>query len=167
MNRHQSPALFAGLIAVSVLAAPTSQVLASEDSEFNQPGNYLIADQFNNRVIEVDANGKIIWHFGLGPADFSPDSIIGVNDAQRVGKLTLMAGTGTPGAQPQAPNCSNPAALSGQSCDFSEPGGPHCLAIPDVLESREPVSTSSMPRCKAPGCPGPRTHHRSGEPADY
>jgi len=27
---------------------------------------------------------------------------------QRVGDLTLMAGTGTPGGQPEAPNCTNP-----------------------------------------------------------
>jgi PQQ-like domain len=69
--------------------------------------HYLIADQFNNRVIEVDHQGNIVWHFGLGPADFSPASIIGVNDAQRVGEFTLMAGTGTPGGQPEAPNCTN------------------------------------------------------------
>src|SRR5579859_6940646 len=72
---------------------------------FNRPGNILIADQFNNRVIEVTAGGKIVWSFGLGPNDFSPRSVIGVNDAQRVGDLTLMAGTGTPaGVIPQAPN---------------------------------------------------------------
>jgi hypothetical protein len=71
---------------------------------FNKPGNILIADQFNNRVIEADANGNIVWHFGLGPNDFSARSIIGCNDAQRVGTLTLMAGTGTPpGVIPQAP----------------------------------------------------------------
>jgi hypothetical protein len=77
-------------------------------SEFNQPGNYLIADQFNNRVIEVGPHGNIVWQFGRGPADFSSASIIGVNDAQRVGRLTLMSGTGTPGGQPEAPNCTNP-----------------------------------------------------------
>jgi len=72
---------------------------------FNRPGNILIADQFNNRVIEVDPAGNILWSFGLGPNDFSPQSIIGCNDAQRVGPLTLMAGTGTPpGVIPQAPN---------------------------------------------------------------
>ncbi|HZV33834.1 MAG TPA: hypothetical protein VFB72_04590, partial [Verrucomicrobiae bacterium] len=43
--------------------------------------------------------------FGLGPNDFSARSIIGCNDAQRVGFLTLMAGTGTPpGVIPQAPD---------------------------------------------------------------
>jgi hypothetical protein len=72
---------------------------------FNTPGNILIADQFNNRVIETDPAGNIIWQFGLGPTNFSDKSIIGVNDAQRVGFFTLMAGTGTPpGVIPQATN---------------------------------------------------------------
>jgi hypothetical protein len=72
---------------------------------FNTRGNILIADQFNNRVIEADPAGNIVWSFGLGPNDFSPSSVIGCNDAQRVGNLTLMAGTGTPpGVIPQAPN---------------------------------------------------------------
>lgn len=72
---------------------------------FNTAGNILIADQFNNRVIEADPAGNIVWSFGLGPNDFSAKSIIGCNDAQRVGPLTLMAGTGTPpGVIPQAPN---------------------------------------------------------------
>src|ERR1700682_2923468 len=65
---------------------------------------FLIADQFNNRVIEVDRAGNILWHFGRGPNDVSRASIIGVNDAQRVGDLTLMAGTGAPpGTEPQRP----------------------------------------------------------------
>jgi hypothetical protein len=82
-------------------------VAMSQDSEFNEPGNYLIADQFNNRVIEVDRHGNVVWQFGLGPADFSPASIVGTNDAQRVGDLTLMAGTGVPPGQLEAPNCTN------------------------------------------------------------
>jgi hypothetical protein len=73
--------------------------------EFNQRGNILISDQFNNRVIEIDPSGKIVWSFGRGPNDFTAKSVIGVNDAQRVGMLTLMAGTGTPaGVIPQAPD---------------------------------------------------------------
>jgi hypothetical protein len=63
---------------------------------FNQPGNILIADQFNNRVIEIDTKGNIVWSFGVGPKDFSARSIVGVNDAERVGTRTLMAGTGIP-----------------------------------------------------------------------
>src|SRR5581483_1633279 len=49
-----------------------------------------------NRVVEIDRSHRIVWQFGLGPSDFSARSIIGVNDAQRVGTLTLMAGTGDP-----------------------------------------------------------------------
>jgi hypothetical protein len=46
-----------------------------------------------------------VWQFGLGPNDFSEHSIVGTNDAQRVGQITLMAGTGIPpGVDPNAPN---------------------------------------------------------------
>jgi hypothetical protein len=109
MNPHGRAIIIGFLISTAALGVIVGGVLADADSEFNERGNYLIADQFNNRVIEVDPNGKIVWQFGKGPADFSRDSIIGVNDAQRVGKLTLMAGTGTPGGQPEAPDCTNPA----------------------------------------------------------
>ena len=91
--------------AVLIAATNVSAQVAVLKNGFNDPGNILIADQFNNRVIEVKPNGKIVWQFGLGPNDFSPQSIIGCNDAQRVGPLTLMAGTGTPaGVIPQAPD---------------------------------------------------------------
>lgn len=86
-------------VLATVIAACLSAV--AQESEFNSRHNTLIADQFNNRVIEADRTGKIVWQFGLGPTDFSPASIIGTNDAQRVGELTLMAGTGTPGASPK------------------------------------------------------------------
>lgn len=95
------------LCVVSLLVLACASAFAQGD-QFNKRGNTLIADQFNNRVIEVTPTGRIVWQFGLGPADFSPASVIGVNDAQRVGSLTLMAGTGTPGGQPEAPNCANP-----------------------------------------------------------
>lgn len=74
------------------------------DDQFNRRGNILISDQFNNRVIETNERGEIIWVYGKGPLDFTPDSIIGVNDAERIGENTLMAGTGTPGGViPQVP----------------------------------------------------------------
>jgi len=105
-TRKQAP-LRKGLQAA--LAASLSLLCASlpalADGGFNTPGNILIADQFNNRVLEADASGNIVWQFGLGPNDFSSHSIIGCNDAQRVGTLTLMAGTGTPpGVVPTTPN---------------------------------------------------------------
>ena len=97
--------VFAAALVAVVLAYTVTA--PAQEGRFNSRDNTLIADQFNNRVIEVDRRGNIVWHFGLGPADFSPASIIGVNDAQRVGPFTLMAGTGTPGGQPEAPNCTN------------------------------------------------------------
>jgi hypothetical protein len=73
------------------------------EGEFNQPGNILITDQFNNRVIEIDPAGNIVWRFGNGPGDTSPNAIVGTNDAERVGDLTLMSGTGIPPGA--TPNC--------------------------------------------------------------
>src|SRR6266566_3605766 len=65
-------------------------------SEFNRPGNILITDQFNNRVIEIDPAGNIVWQFGNGPGDTSANAIVGTNDAEHVGNFTLMSGTGIP-----------------------------------------------------------------------
>lgn len=68
-------------------------------------GPIVIADQFNNRVIEVDrASHKVIWHFGNGSDLPGPHSVVGVNDAERFGPFTLISGTGTP---PGLPGCSD------------------------------------------------------------
>jgi hypothetical protein len=106
-GKHYWPVL--ALVAATALAALLpGQAFASSGSvgrDFNDPGNILIADQFNNRVIEIDPAGHIVWHFGLGPNDVSANSIIGTNDAERVGDLTLMAGTGAPaGFEPACPS---------------------------------------------------------------
>src|SRR2546425_1360563 len=78
----------------SVFAANTPKIT---NGGFNQPGNILITDQFNNRVIEIDRAGDIVWQFGNGPHDTSANAIAGTNDAERVpGGLTLMSGTGVP-----------------------------------------------------------------------
>ena len=77
----------------SVFAVKTATVT---NSGFNQPGNILITDQFNNRVVEIDPAGNIVWQFGNGPGDHSANAITGTNDAERIGTLTLMSGTGTP-----------------------------------------------------------------------
>jgi hypothetical protein len=93
-----------GVTGILLSANPVPAEGSGLSRNFNKPGNITIADQFNNRVIEISPAGNIVWSFGLGPNDFSARSIIGVNDAQRVGTLTLMAGTGTPaGVIPQAP----------------------------------------------------------------
>ena len=90
----------------AITAVPDAAVQSDRQNgdDAGSARRYLIADQFNNRVIEVDRAGNILWHFGRGPNDISAASIIGVNDAQRVGDLTLMAGTGAPpGTEPKCP----------------------------------------------------------------
>ena len=84
---------------VAILLAGTSLTFVmrgNAQSKFNQTGNILITDQFNNRVIEIDARGNIVWEFGNGPGDTAANTIVGTNDAERVGDLTLMSGTGIP-----------------------------------------------------------------------
>jgi hypothetical protein len=80
----------------AVLLCTVSAGAWTAPGTFNQPGNILIADQFNNRVIEIDRAGDIVWSWGLGPHDFSANSPLGVNDSERVGNDTLMAATGIP-----------------------------------------------------------------------
>jgi hypothetical protein len=92
-----------GLFGLVLIGADAA--LADSDSAFNHHGNLLIADQFNNRVIEIDPAGNIVWQFGVGPGDVTATSILGTNDAQRVGASTLMAGTGAPaGSEPACTN---------------------------------------------------------------
>ena len=109
--------------------------------EFNQANNVLIADQWNNRVIETTPSGAIIWSFVLGPNDFSTNSPISVNDAERVGDYTLMANPGdAPGVIPQTPNGSvdnrvllvDPAGnVVRQYGQFGQTGdGPNLLSVP-------------------------------------
>lgn len=89
--------LISGCLGLAIAAVGISSAQAEGfglRNDFNRPGNILIADQFNNRVIEVLPSGEIVWQFGLGPGDLSARSVIGCNDAERVGDLTLMTGTG-------------------------------------------------------------------------
>ena len=68
-------------------------------------GNVLIADQYNNRIIEVTRQGDIVWSFGDGSSVPGPTSIVAPNDAERLPNgETLMSGTGTPpGTEPECP----------------------------------------------------------------
>jgi hypothetical protein len=90
--------LIAGL-AISFFVINSHSALALSAS-FNNSGNVLISDQFNNRAIEVDRNKHIVWSFGSGDPNLcnpGPGAIIGLNDAERLSDgLTLLAGTGIP-----------------------------------------------------------------------
>ena len=86
------------LIVSSLLALCAGPALAASNG-FNQPGNILISDQFNNRVIEINPQKQIVFQFGSNdPAlcNPGPGAIIAPNDAERLsGGLTLIPGTGT------------------------------------------------------------------------
>jgi hypothetical protein len=85
--------------ATAALACIALATPAAASGLFNQPGNILITDQFNNRVLEVTRTGKIAWSFGTGgPSQCTAGTgtVIAPNDAERLpGGLTLIAGTGT------------------------------------------------------------------------
>ena len=89
-----------------------SSAVSAAGGGFTTPGNVLVTDQFNNRVVEINpATRDIVWSFGSGNPTLcnpGPGAIIGPNDAERLsGGLTLIAGTGVPaGASPTAPTFS-------------------------------------------------------------
>jgi hypothetical protein len=91
------------------LADSASAVASAEDearfahARFNGTGNMIISDQFNNRVIEIDLQGNIVWSFGDGSSVAGPTSIVGPNDVERIGEKTLIAGSGA--AAGDEPTC--------------------------------------------------------------
>ena len=104
-----STLLLASTVIMSILPI-VSASSANTVSGFNQPGNLLITDQFNNRIIEVNpATNQIVWSFGSGNGllcNPGPHAIIGSNDAERLsGGLTLMVGTGIPAGVPGTTAC--------------------------------------------------------------
>ena len=96
-------------VGAALLVLGCAGLVFAQGNEFNTRGNILISDQYNNRLIEVHpTNHRIVWHFGNGSSVAGPHSVVGVNDAQRIGPFTLVAGTGVPpGAEP---TCSNGCA---------------------------------------------------------
>jgi outer membrane protein assembly factor BamB len=95
--------IFSAALVAVVLACT---VAASAGDHYNQHGNILMADQFNNRVLEVDPKtNEIIWSFGDGSSTAGPTSVVAPNDFQRVGDINLVAGTGAPpGSEPTCPS---------------------------------------------------------------
>ena len=110
-QRPLAKALFA-LIFLAVLSVPAALASSgmSYHSGFNQPGNLLVTDQFNNRVVEINPfNNNIVWSFGSNNPSLcnpGPGAIIGPNDAERLSDgLTIIAGTGIPpGASSSMPS---------------------------------------------------------------
>jgi hypothetical protein len=100
VSRLKAWACAAWFVAASALS------LYAQGNNYNTPGNVLVSDQYNNRLLEVNPdNHNVVWRFGNGSSVAGPHSVVGVNDAQRVGDVTLVAGTGVPaGAEPTCPN---------------------------------------------------------------
>lgn len=91
---------------------PSTTATGGSGSLFNRPGDLLITDQFNNRVIEVNPLTKqIVWSFGSGNSTLcnpGPGAIIGSNYAERLaGGLTVLAGTGIPSGVPGTTACAD------------------------------------------------------------
>ena len=134
------------VVGVTLLAAGP----ASAASVFNQRGNILISDQFNNRVIEVDPVSKtIVWKFGNGSSVAGPKSVVAPNDAQRVGDLTLISGTGAP--QGTEPGCMNAPCLDNRVFVVNQAGnivwqyGKAGVSGSDFNELNTPVQATFLP----------------------
>jgi hypothetical protein len=118
-------ALATGMVAVlagaPLMPASASAPLHEGEGGFNHPGNVLIADQFNNRIVEVDSHRRVVWQFGNGSSVAGPTSVVGPNDAERIGSFTLIAGTGTPaGADP---SCADPNGCADNRVFLVDAGG--------------------------------------------
>ena len=98
--------LMSHLMVLSSISLLSVGLAYAQGNAFNTNGNILISDQFNNRVIEVNpSTHRVVWQFGNGSSVAGPHSVVGVNDAQRVGPFTLIAGTGAPaGSEPTCPS---------------------------------------------------------------
>src|SRR5437588_9548474 len=117
MDWRLSPGLLlsASAAALTWAGLVASAAAAGQDGgNLNQGGKILIADQFNNRVVEIErGTHRIVWQFGDGSDKIGPHSIVGTNDAERFGGYTLISGTGIPPSGPVAgtpllPGCSTP-----------------------------------------------------------
>jgi hypothetical protein len=85
--------LVLALLAAAVGLAATVTTAVAGGGAFNHPGNILIADQFNNRVILVDHRGHLLAQYGnLNTPGFGLDDTgQGLNapyDAKVIGDYT-------------------------------------------------------------------------------
>lgn len=108
-NSKIVPLAFA-LVVLAFFPIVTVSASHGTTNGFNRPGNILITDQFNNRIIEVNpATNRIVWSFGSGNGllcNPGPNSVIGSNDAERLSHgLTLIVGTGIPAGIPNTTPC--------------------------------------------------------------
>ena len=84
-------------VLLTCLLVPTAAVYAKAKPRFNARGNLLIADRYNNRVIEIDTNTQtIVWQYEMSVRNSVTNLIVGPCDAERVHSGTLIVGGGLP-----------------------------------------------------------------------
>ncbi len=153
-----SVAVAALLVLSGALMAPAAprggySVTASTASGFNTPGNVLVSDQFNNRVVEINpVMNRIVWSFGSNNPSLcnpGPGTIIGTNWAERLSDgLTVIAGTGIPaGADPLMPNgcADNRVIVVDQAGDIVWQYGQAGVAGNGPNQLNVPVSAVQLP----------------------
>lgn len=141
------------MLAVPVAAHASATRSSSEDHGFNEPGNVLVTDQFNNRVVEIDPHtNSIVWSFGSNNPSLcnpGPGTIIGTNWAERLAHgLTVIAGTGIPaGADPLLPSgcADNRVILVNEKGDILWQYGQAGVAGSGPNELNVPVSAIQLP----------------------
>jgi len=132
---------------------PEVNVPSGQGGCFNTPGNVLISDQFNNRIIEVNPSTKeIVWSFGSNEPNLcnpGPDAIIGSNWAERIADgLTLIAGTGIPaGVDPCLPDgcVDNRVIVVNEKGDIIWQYGQAGVTGSDPNELNVPVAAIQLP----------------------
>ena len=81
-SKFRSAGVRAWAAALVVAALTVLGSAASAQEGLNQPGDILIADQYNNRVIEVvPSTHQVVWRFGTGSTVPGPHSVVGTNDS--------------------------------------------------------------------------------------
>jgi len=86
------------LLACSSSPGSSGAAAVAVNPAVDMPSAHLvIADQFNNRVLEIDREGNVVWTFGDGSSVPGPHSVVGPNDVERLPDgSTLISGTGAP-----------------------------------------------------------------------
>jgi hypothetical protein len=109
ISLRKDPLHWTKLIPVAAIVITCGSASPRLKGQSVEHGHMLIADQFNNRVIEIDpATHRVVWTFGDGSDKPGPHSVVGTNDAERFGSFTLISGTGIPPSNPTLSGCSDP-----------------------------------------------------------
>jgi len=82
---------------LSALVVATWPAVAGSKAKYNRKGNWLIADRYNNRVVEIDpVTGTVAWEYTASIKKGSTNWVVGPCDAERVGGRTLVVAAGLP-----------------------------------------------------------------------